>query len=90
MQREFGIPLSQITILITFNFGLQLIIDMVSTPFIEKIGYRASMLLSNACVIAGLILITLLPGIMPNSFWGILISVCIYAIGGGLQEVSDG
>ena len=87
MQREFGIPLSQITILITFNFGLQLIIDMVSTPFIEKIGYRASMLLSNACVIAGLILITLLPGIMPNSFWGILISVCIYAIGGGLQEV---
>ena len=51
MQNEFGIPLAQITILITFNFGLQLLIDMTSTPFIERIGYRASMLVSNACVI---------------------------------------
>ena len=42
IQNEFGIPLSQITILITFNFGLQLLIDLTSTPFIEKIGYRAS------------------------------------------------
>lgn len=87
MQSEFGIPLSQITLLITFNFGLQLLIDLVSTPFIEKIGYRASMLLSNACVIAGLILITILPGMTGSPFAGILISVCVYAIGGGLQEV---
>ena len=87
MQNEFGIPLAQITILITFNFGLQLLIDMTSTPFIEKIGYRASMLLSNACVIAGLLMITILPGVTGNPFVGILISVCVYAVGGGLQEV---
>ena len=87
IQNEFGIPLSQITILITFNFGLQLLIDLTSTPFIEKIGYRASMILSNACVITGLILITILPGHIGNPFIGILISVCVYAIGGGLQEV---
>ena len=87
MQNEFSIPLAQITILITFNFGLQLLIDMISTPVVEKIGYRASMLLSNACVIAGLVMITILPGMFGNPFTGILISVCIYAIGGGLQEV---
>ena len=60
---------------------------MISTPVVEKIGYRASMLLSNACVIAGLVMITILPGMFGNPFTGILISVCIYAIGGGLQEV---
>ena len=87
MQNEFSIPLSQITLLITFNFGLQLLVDLLSTPFVEKIGYRASMLLSNACVIAGLILLTVLPGATGNPFAGILISVCVYAIGGGLQEV---
>ena len=87
MQKEFNIPLAQITILITFNFGLQLLIDMASTPFVDKIGYRASMLLSNACVIVGLTMITILPGVIGNPFAGILISVCIYAIGGGLQEV---
>jgi len=87
IQDEFGIPLAQITLLITFNFGLQLLIDLLSTPFIEKIGYRASMLLSNACVILGLVLLTFLPSLTANPFAGILISVCVYAVGGGLQEV---
>lgn len=87
MQGEFGIPLGKITLLIGINFGLQLLIDLTSTPFIEKIGYRASMILSNACVIAGLLLLTLLPGILKDPFIGVLIPVCVYAVGGGLQEV---
>ena len=87
LQSEFGIPLGKITLLITFNFGLQLLIDMFSTPFVEKIGYRASMILSNICVITGFLLLTILPGKMADPFAGILISVCIYAVGGGLQEV---
>ena len=86
-QDEFRLPLGQITLLITVNFGLQLLVDLLSTPFIEKIGYRASMLLSNACVMAGLLLLTVLPGLLPHPFPGILISVCVYAVGGGLQEV---
>ncbi|MCR5733021.1 MAG: MFS transporter [Lachnospiraceae bacterium] len=87
MQDEFAIPLSKITLLITFNFGLQLLIDMFSTPFIERIGYRASMIISNASVILGFILLTILPDKTSDPFTGILIAVCIYAIGGGLQEV---
>lgn len=87
LQTEFGIPLGRITLLITMNFGIQLLIDSTSTPFIEKIGYRASMLISNACVIIGLILLTVLPGRFSDPFIGILIPVCVYAIGGGLQEV---
>ena len=60
---------------------------MFSTPVIEKIGYRASMIVSNATVIAGLLLLTVLPGRFSNPFIGILMSVCIYAVGGGIQEV---
>ncbi len=87
MQSEFGIPLGRITLLITFNFGLQLLIDMFSTPFIEKAGYRVSMILSNVFVTAGFLLLTILPGRMSDPFAAILICVCIYAVGGGLQEV---
>ncbi len=87
MQKEFGIPLSQITLLITINFLIQLIVDLASAPVIEKIGYRASMLISNASVIAGFLLLTVLPGRFADPFAGILTAVCIYAIGGGLQEV---
>ncbi len=86
LQTEFQIPLERITLLITFNFGLQLLIDLFSTPLIERAGYRASMLFANLSVIAGLILLTLLPQRM-DPFSGILIAVCVYAIGGGLMEV---
>ena len=87
MQKEFSIPLSKITLLVTFNFGLQLLIDLFSTPFVEKIGYRVSMLVSNASVILGLVFLTVLPGRFSDPFMGVLLSVCIYAVGGGLQEV---
>ncbi|MCR5302327.1 MAG: MFS transporter [Lachnospiraceae bacterium] len=87
MQSEFGIPLGRITLLITFNFALQLIIDMFSTPLIEKMGYRLSMILSNAFAIAGFLLLTVLPQRTSDPFTGTLVSVCVYAIGGGLQEV---
>ena len=41
-QAQYGIPLSQITVLITVNFALQLTVDFVSAFFIDKIGYRES------------------------------------------------
>ncbi len=87
MQSEFDIPLSQITLFISINFAIQLVIDLSSAPVIDRIGYRASMLISNTCVIAGFLLLTVLPGRVMSPFAGILTAVCINAIGGGLQEV---
>jgi fucose permease len=86
-QKEYNIPLSQITLLITFNFGIQLIIDLVSVTFVDKIGYRASMIIAHLLSAVGFILLTFLPEILPSAFAGILISVMVYAIGGGLLEV---
>lgn len=86
-QRSFGIPLSQITLLVTFNFGVQLLVDLVSVSFVDKIGYRASMLIAHIMSAAGLIFLTFLPNLFSSAFIGILISVMVYAIGGGLLEV---
>ena len=36
---------------------------------------------------AGLILLTILPEVFADPFWGLLVAVMIYAIGGGLLEV---
>lgn len=84
---EFGIPLSSITLLITFNFLLQLVIDLAAVYFVDKIGYRVSAVLANTFSAAGLILLTVLPGITPDPFVGLFMAVAIYAIGGGLLEV---
>ena len=86
-QRSYHIPLSQITLLVTFNFGIQLLVDLVSVGFVDKIGYRASMIMAHVLSAAGLILLTILPEVLPSPFAGILIAVMIYAVGGGLLEV---
>lgn len=86
-QDTYHIPLSKITMLITFNFVLQLLVDLVSVAFVDRIGYRASMVLAHATAAAGLLLLPVLPEILPDPFVGILLSVFVYAIGGGLLEV---
>ena len=86
-QGSYGIPLSQITMLVTLNFGLQLLVDLTSVSFVDRIGYRASMVLAHALAAAGLALLAILPELLPSPFVGILLSVCVYAVGGGLLEV---
>lgn len=86
-QRGYDIPLSQITLLVTFNFGIQLLVDLLSVSFVDRIGYRASMVIAHILSAAGILLLTILPEVLPSPFAGILIAVMIYAIGGGLLEV---
>lgn len=86
-QKTYQISLSKITFLITINFLIQLLVDMLSAGFVDKIGYRASIILAHVCAAAGLLSLTILPELLPNAYSGILIAVAIYAVGGGLIEV---
>ena len=86
-QKSYNIPLSKITLLITLNFVIQLFVDMFSAWFIDKIGYRASIIIAHVSAAAGIILLTVLPEALPDAFVGILLSVFLYAVGGGLLEV---
>ena len=78
-QGSYGISLQKITLLVTFNFGIQLLVDLASIGFVDRIGYRASMILAHAMAAAGLILLTVLPECLGDPFVGLLIAVMIYA-----------
>ena len=86
-ERTYHIPLAQITLLVTLNFGIQLLVDLLSVGFVDRIGYRASMVIAHVLAALGLVLLTVLPEVLPSAFAGILCAVCVYAIGGGLLEV---
>ncbi|MCM1146186.1 MAG: MFS transporter, partial [Lachnoclostridium sp.] len=60
-QRTYDIPLARITLLVTFNFGIQLLVDLLSAKFVDKIGYRVAMTAAHILSAAGLILLTFLP-----------------------------
>ena len=70
-------PLQKITLLITVNFLIQLCVDLLSAGFIDRIGYRASVILAHICAAAGIGMLTFLPEICPTPFMGILISLII-------------
>lgn len=86
-ESTYHIPLRQITMLITINFGIQLLVDLLSAGFVDKIGYRISIMSAHIFAAAGLLGLAVLPELMPSAYAGLLISVTIYAIGGGLLEV---
>lgn len=86
-QSTYGISLDKITLLVTFNFGIQLLVDLASVKFVDKIGYRTCIMFAHIFAFLGLVGLTVLPEVMGDPFVGLLISVAVYAVGGGLLEV---
>ncbi|MBP7479195.1 MAG: MFS transporter [Spirochaetaceae bacterium] len=86
-QTSYNIPLAKITLLITLNFSVQLITDLLSPLFIDKIGYRVSVVLAHIFSALGLVLLPVLPSFFSDPSTGLFIAVIVYAVGGGLLEV---
>ncbi|MDZ5034769.1 MFS transporter, partial [Clostridium perfringens] len=86
-QKEYNVSLDKIALLITFNFGIQLLVDLLSARFVDKIGYRISIVSAHIFAATGLIGLSILPTLFSNPFVGLLLAVMLYAVGGGLTEV---
>ncbi len=85
--RTYGISLSRIGLLVTVNFVTQILVDLFSAKFTDRIGYRPNAVLAHIFAAVGLILLGILPELTSDPYLGISIAVVIYAIGGGLTEV---
>ena len=84
---QLSIPLPQITLLVTINFLIQLFIDFISPFFVDKIGYKTSIIIAHIFSSAGLIMLGTLLKVSASPFPMLLLSVITYAIGGGIIEV---
>lgn len=86
-QSTYQISLDRITSLVTVNFGIQLVVDLLSTKWVDKIGYRISIVMAHVCAAGGLAGLGIFPDLFPDPYWGLLLAVGLYAVGGGLIEV---
>ena len=84
---SFGLSLTRISLLVTFNFGVQLCVDVLAGLVADRLGHRRCMVLAHVFCAAGLAGLAFLPALLPAPFIGILISVTVYAVGGGILEV---
>ena len=85
--KDYGISLGNIALISTVFFFTQLLVDLFCAKFVDRIGYRFSIVVSEVLSALGLIGLAFLPDLLPDAFAGILISVTIYAMGCGLIEV---
>ncbi len=84
---DYGISLGMIALIPTTFFLTQLTVDLICARYVDRIGYRRSIVASEVCSAAGLAGLAFLPELLPSPFAGIIISVIIYAVGSGLIEV---
>ena len=84
---SFGIPLQQITLLVTVNFITQLVVDFAAAFFVDYIGYKAGAIIAQFFCTTGMILLAILPDVMATPFVGLMTAVIIYSVGAGLIEV---
>ena len=85
--RAYGISYADLALIPLVFFLTQLVVDFLSAKFVDRIGYRTSIILAQVTSGGGLLMLAFLPDLCPRPFIGILICVMIYAVGSGLIEV---
>lgn len=85
-QDEYHISVAQIGFLVTYNFGVQILVDVLAARYAEHLGYKPCIVVAHVLCAAGLVGLGVLPGLMPP-YAGLLLAVTVYAVGGGLIEV---
>ena len=76
-QKTYGISLDKITLLVTMNFAVQLLVDFLAAGFVDRIGYRKAIALAHLLCAGGVAGLGILPELTADP----------YAAGGGLIEV---
>lgn len=84
--REFSISTSQITLLVFFNFIVQMFVDILGIRYADRIGHRLGMLIAHFCSFVGLVGFSLFTSFMPP-FSGLLLATFFCAVGSGFIEV---
>ncbi len=84
---DYGISLGKIALIPTAFFLTQLLVDVFCAQFVDSIGYRRSVVVSEIACGLGLAGLALIPDLFADPFIGIMICVVVYAIGSGLIEV---
>lgn len=86
-ERDFQISVERIGLLITINFGVQIVVDFAAAKYADRIGYRAAIILAHICSMIGLVGLGVFPFIMENAYGGLILAMACNAVGGGLIEV---
>jgi len=86
---NYGVSLEKLGRLVLICFVTQFITDAVSVKFADKLGYRVCAVSAHVFILAGQLMMALLPLFVPTSFVyiSLCLSVVVYSVGAGIVEV---
>jgi fucose permease len=85
-QNQYNITYEKLGRLILINFGVQIVADVIALRTTDRVGYRKAGVAAHFLCAIGLVCLAVLPQ-MIDPYMGLMISVAIYAFGGGVIEV---
>lgn len=86
-QQQYGLTLAQLGFLVTYNFGLQILVDFLAGRYAERIGYKTCVIAAHIFGAVGILGQGVFPELFGNPYVGLLVAVTVYATGAGLIEV---
>lgn len=85
-EKEFGLSLGKISLLIAISFIVQFLTDAITAKFDRHLNTRALAIAAHVLAILGMTGYAYLPFVLP-AYAGLVLCVVLSAIGGGLTEV---
>ena len=76
-QREFEVSLAQIGMLVTINFCVQIVVDLLGAKYVDRLGYRGCAVAAHLLSALGLAGLALFPQLLPNPFAGLVAAVVL-------------
>ena len=70
---RFGVTLGQLGLLVSINFAIQMLVDLLAVRYVDRIGHRRAVMLAQILSTVGLVLLGVLPYVMENAFLAILL-----------------
>ncbi|MBQ9086588.1 MAG: MFS transporter [Clostridia bacterium] len=86
-EKTYDISLGKISLLIAISFLTQLSADALAAKFPSLFHPRICTVLAHICAVIGMTGFAWLPQVLPSPYLGLVLSVMIAAVGGGIIEV---
>lgn len=90
LQHQFRLSVSQIGFMVSYNFIMQILVDLFAAKYADRIGYRRCMIWAHITTAVGIAGLGFFPFVLPDPYIGLLVCVTISAMGGGLIEALVG
>lgn len=84
--KQFDISLDQITVLISYNFIVQMLVDLIGVKYAYRIGHRRGMIIAHFTSFIGMAGLAVFTAVMPP-YVGLFLATTFCALGSGFIEV---